>query len=333
MRIAVVSDTMGATSPYIAGHGLGRATWQLADSLYTLGHDVTLYGVEGSAFRGQLITLPNSAQTPVEKRGALEVTLAQLVYEHRARYDVIIDNTHQKILPGIFPDLKIINYYHDKWMPARRNAVLCSEGQRAIMPKGFEHAKVVHHQIDPRGFIPSWRHDTSPEYAAFIGFVYKWKYPILAIESAARAKLRLCIAGQYQENTDELFHGGENTVLLGALPPDTRNDLLRGAVVYLQLGHSESFGLTTVEAGLNGCPVVAWPSGGNLDTVQNGVNGVYVDPRNPDRVEAVQLAIHQARNLPRKQCYEYTVQHFGCPERQAQTFVQLAEQVIAGETW
>lgn len=336
MKLAILSDTMSPT-PTPGGHGLGRAVYQLAENLLLLGHDVTLYALEGSTFNGELITVPADKVKPND-RAKLEPDLARLAYSNRARHDVYIDGSHKKILSGLFTDIPVINWYHDKWQPYRRNAVLCSEGQRHLMTEGkdgdprFSAAKVVHNQLEAKHFIPSYRAD-DPPFLLFLGFVYKWKNPILAIESASRARMRLFIGGQFQDNAEGLFHEGENAILLGALPPALRNEYLRGALVYLQLGHSEAFGLTTIEAGLSGTATVAWPSGGNLDTVSNGVNGVFVDPRNPDKVEAVCLAIEQARRLDRRKVRQYTEDCFGNPLVQAQQFEELAENALGGRGW
>lgn len=321
MRIAFLSDTMGATSDSISGHGLGRANHTIATGLLNRGHEVTLFGAPGSQFAGRTIVCDGEGQK-------YEPQLAKAAYHMRDEFDVYIDAGHKHALGMLFADLPVINIYHDRWQPYSRNAVLVSEGLRTLLPPEFKSAKVVHNQIDPTYFVPSYRADDDPAYAMFLGFVYQWKSPILAIEAAARARLKLFMGGSFQENTNGLWHEGENSRLMGAIPPYTRNEMLRGAQVYLQLGHSEAFGLTTVEAGLCGTPTVAWPTGGNLDTICDGVNGVFIDPRNPDRVEAVCLAIQQAKVLNRRIVREYTLQKFGCPERQAQEYEALLEAVI-----
>ncbi len=326
MRVFLVSDTMAATSATVEGHGLGRANWQIATGLLNRGHEVTLFGALGSQFEGRTIVSEGLGQK-------YEPQLAKTAYTLRDEADVMIDAGHKHVLGQLFPDEKVLNLFHDKWQPYARNAVLVSEGLRTLLPPEFKNAKVVHNQIDPLPFVPSYRADDNPAYAMFIGFVYQWKAPILAIEAAARARLRLLMAGNWQENTDGLWHEGENSQLLGAVSPYARNEMLRGAQVYLQLGHSESFGLTTVESGLTGTPTVAWPTGGNLDTVCNGVNGVFIDPRNPDRVEAVCFAIKEAQSLDRRKVRQYTEERFGCPSRQAEEFERLLEDVVGGKRW
>ncbi len=326
MRIAFLSDTMAETSDRVPAHGLGRANFTIATGLLNRGHDVTLFGAPGSQFAGRTIVSDGAGQK-------YEPQLMKAAYHMRDEFDVYIDAGHKHALSMLMTDLPCLNVYHDRWQPHARNAVLVSEGLRTLLPCEFKSAKVIHNQIDPLPFVPSYRADDNPAYAMFIGFVYKWKAPILAIEAAARARLKLYMAGNWQENTDGLWHEGENSYLLNAIPPYQRNELLRGAQVYLQLGHSESFGLTTVEAGLCGTPTVAWPTGGNLDTVCDGVNGVFIDPRNPDRVEAVCLAIQQAKTLDRRKVRAFTEERFGCPERQAAQFEMLIEDVIGGKRW
>jgi glycosyltransferase involved in cell wall biosynthesis len=325
LRVGILSDTMGITSPYVGGHGLGRAVWSIAEGLQSAGHTVTLFALEGSSFSGQLMV--------VNEQGAKsEPPLARAVYERRSSFDVILDHSHKHILSQLFPSLPVINFYHDRWQPYRQNAVLMSEGQRKLMGKEFTGARVVHHQIDAKQYTPSWRPD-NPPYALFMGFVYRWKQPILAVEAAAKAGMHLLLAGSHQENTKELWSGSENSRPIGAVAPETRNELMRGATVYLQLGDQESFGLTTIEAGLHGTPTVAWPSGGSLDTVKSGVNGVLVDIRNPDTTEAVVSAIHQAKQLNRKQVREYTEGAFGCPPRQMEQIEALMTDVVEGRRW
>lgn len=327
MRIALISDTQGATSPDVNGHGLGRANFNIAEGLYRNGHEVYLLAAPGSSFSGTTFI---SDDIGVK----YEAQLAKAAYGLRSKVDVYIDASHNHILPNLFPDLNCLTLFHDKWQPHRRNAVLMSEGQRALMDdKAFHSARVVHHQLDAIAFTPSYRPDDNPAYAAFIGFVYKWKQPILAIEAAARAQIRLYLVGSLQEGLDPLDSEACNSSWLGAQHPAQIQELLRGASVYLQLGDHEAFGLTTVEAGLSGTPVVAWPTGGNLDTICEGVNGYFVDTTREDKVGAVVEAMEKARTLKRKCVREFTAEHFGKPCLQIMQIEALLEDVVEGQSW
>lgn len=327
MRIFLISDTMGATHGEVSGHGLGRANFNLAVNLSNAGHEVTLFGAPGSSF-------PNGRTIISSGIGVkYEPELAKAAYNLRHECDVFIEANHKHPLAMLFHDLPIVNLYHDKWQPYRPNAVLMSEGQRALMEdERFQNAKVLHHQFDAREFLPSYRPD-NPPYALFIGFIYKWKQPLLAIEAAARFGMKLTVAGSLQEGLDALDTEHNNCQWIGAQHPLAIRTLLRGASVYLQLGDNESFGLTTIEAGLSGCPVVAWPSGGNLDTVAEGANGTFVDVTARDKVGSVSEAMHRAIGLPRNCVREWTEARFGCPQKQVTELEALMESVIEGKRW
>ena len=76
---------------------------------------------------------------------------------------------------------------------------------------------------------------------------------------------------------------------------DTVYDLMGRAGAYLVPGE-EDFGMAPVEAMAAGTPVVALRAGGALETVVEGVSGVFFD--RPE-VDALADAIRQADALPR----------------------------------
>jgi D-inositol-3-phosphate glycosyltransferase len=59
--------------------------------------------------------------------------------------------------------------------------------------------------------------------------------------------------------------------------------LLAGAALLLVPSHSETFGLVALEAAASGTPVVAAASGGLVEAVADGVSGVLVSDRDPER--------------------------------------------------
>ena len=82
---------------------------------------------------------------------------------------------------------------------------------------------------------------------------------------------------------DELEVGDRVRLLGGVARPDLPA-LLRSADVVACCPWYEQFGMVAVEAMACGVPVVASHVGGLAETVQDGVTGLHVPPRRPDRI-------------------------------------------------
>jgi glycosyltransferase involved in cell wall biosynthesis len=76
-----------------------------------------------------------------------------------------------------------------------------------------------------------------------------------------------------------------NIIGLSAVPDAQLRWLYANCAALVAVSH-EDFGLTVPEANSFGKPVVAWRSGGYLDTVVEGVNGYFVDEPTPEHIHA-----------------------------------------------
>lgn len=74
----------------------------------------------------------------------------------------------------------------------------------------------------------------------------------------------------------------DRVVLTGRIPHERMPAVYRAADVVLATAWYEPFGITPLEAGACGRPVVATAVGGMLDTVEDGVTGRLVPPRDVD---------------------------------------------------
>ncbi|HET8742900.1 MAG TPA: glycosyltransferase [Gaiella sp.] len=72
--------------------------------------------------------------------------------------------------------------------------------------------------------------------------------------------------------------------LLGAVPRHRVPPLLRSADVVACVPWYEPFGIVPLEAAACGVPVLASAVGGLIDTVVEGVTGMHVPPRSPERI-------------------------------------------------
>lgn len=333
MRLAIIGDAQGPT-PMEGGHGLGRVVYNLAESLIARGHDVTLFGVTGSHCSGRTIT-------PVSSGGLdLETVLAHAVMqEHRRQpFDAIYDHGHQHVLSSLFPRLPVVNHFNDKWQTYRPCAVVSSNGQRDIMAAEdtrFARARVMHNAHDARQFVPSYRADDNPEYLVYCGALIWYKQPLLAIEAAARMRVRLVMMGNITGGHGWLTREPTFTSVqvVGPKSGQERDDIIRGAVALLQLGHSEAGPLINIESGLLGTPVVAWPTGGNLDFIKDCENGVFINLKIEDSVDAVIDGVNRARGIPRKLVRESTTPYWGNLDRIGVEAERHLMDVAEGARW
>ena len=322
MRLAIIGDGVLST-PHPAGHGLGAMVSQIAEGLYARGHEVIMFAKEGSQFSGRLVTL-NTHRYEDERR--LGVAAYQM--HKQSPFDAFLDNSHLHFLSGMFPDLPIANVYHDSYQPYQRCAIVVSEGQRAQLPPSFESARVIHNALPAEQITPSY---TPGFYAVFLGAISDLKQPLLAIESCARAGIPLVLAGMTVNNFGLALTKMNNARYIGPISGAAKFDLLRGARVFLQLSGVESFGLTTLESLLCGTPVVALPSGGNVDLVEYGVGGVLVQPSG-NAVGAVCDAITAASRLNRMDVRK-SGERYGDVDRMIDQYEAALKDVMCGETW
>ncbi len=96
----------------------------------------------------------------------------------------------------------------------------------------------------------------------------------IAIEAFNALKLPLKIVGKGQEEARLRSMAGPTIEFLGTADNETIAQLYATARAFIFPG-IEDFGITPLEAMAAGCPVVAYAEGGALETVVDGVTGVY----------------------------------------------------------
>ena len=77
--------------------------------------------------------------------------------------------------------------------------------------------------------------------------------------------------------------GLENRVRFTGHVRDVRG-LLEAMDIYIMPSHKEAFGLSLLEAMAYGCPVIVTAVGGPLEVVEDEVSGIFIPPRDPNRL-------------------------------------------------
>lgn len=145
-------------------------------------------------------------------------------------------------------------------------------------------AAVVHPPVDLDQYGLAER-PVEREYYLFVSELVPYKRADLAIEAFAGLDLPLKVVGQ----------GGEFARLSRNLPPNVEMlgrvedlaELYRGARALI-FPAEEDFGIVPVEAMACGTPVIAYGRGGVLDSVRDGVTGMFFDDQT---VDALRLAV------------------------------------------
>ena len=134
-------------------------------------------------------------------------------------------------------------------------------------------ATVVYPPVDTDFFHPD---GTAPgDYFLVVSALVPYKRIDLAIEAAARAGVRLKIAGVGTERPRLERLAGPSVEFVGRASDEDVRTLYRGAQAVLMPGE-EDFGIVPIEAQACGRPAIALAAGGALETIEDGVTGVLV---------------------------------------------------------
>ncbi|MEX1112491.1 MAG: glycosyltransferase, partial [Candidatus Andersenbacteria bacterium] len=107
----------------------------------------------------------------------------------------------------------------------------------------------------------------------------------------------LKVAGVGPELEDLKSRAGKHTEFLGFVPDADLPKLYAGAKALL-FPQEEDFGITPLEAAASGKPTIAFRAGGAIETVVDGVTGVFFDEQTPASLAAAIMQSEAVRFDP-----------------------------------
>jgi glycosyltransferase involved in cell wall biosynthesis len=116
-----------------------------------------------------------------------------------------------------------------------------------------------------------------------LGRLVPYKRVDLAILAAERLGVRLIVAGDGPERARLERLAGRQTEFLGNISEEHAGSLLSTCAAFVFCAE-EDFGIAPVEALSHGAPVVAYARGGALETIRDGVSGIFFDEQHVDAV-------------------------------------------------
>jgi len=159
-------------------------------------------------------------------------------------------------------------------------------------------AEVVYGPADIDKFISVTRKPA--DYYLFFGQLTGYKRADIAIEACIKLGRKLVIAGAGAKKKDIRKYKKTGLITFkGRVSSKEQAKLFTEAKALLFPG-IEDLGLVPIEANAAGCPVIAYKQGGAVDTVKDGVTGVFFDEQTPDSlikaIEQFEANIEQFNN-------------------------------------
>jgi glycosyltransferase involved in cell wall biosynthesis len=245
------------------------AAWRLVDLSESNGETIDL--VIGTKFPSYFVRHPNK--------------VAWLIHQYRAAYELCgtpySDFTHSDEDVGlrrslIDLDTKMLGECRRLFANAQNTA------NRLAKYNGLQ-AKALYH---PPPFADRLSAGAYGDYVLFVGRLESIKRPDLAVRAMAHVDrpIQLIMVGEgtQRRHTEELAESigvGDRITFAGSVGEEGLIDLYKGALAVIYTPFDEDYGYVTLEAFLSRKPVItATDSGGPLEFVADGVNGVVVEP-------------------------------------------------------
>jgi glycosyltransferase involved in cell wall biosynthesis len=243
------------------------------------------------------------------------VSLGVVGLRHARQLGVPAAASYQTDLPGfaarwglgLFSDLLwgFLRWVHDQ---ADLNLCPSRFTQRELTGQGFRNLRVWGRGVDAEGFAPrhasaSWRdrlsdgHPKAPLLVNVGRLAPEKRVAMLRPVIDALPGARLAIVGDGPDRgTLERQFAGTPTVFTGYLRGNELAHAYASADLFVLTGANETFGNVVLEAMASGLPVIVPDTGGQLDHVADGANGLVYAAEDSDALVAA--ASRLANDLP-----------------------------------
>jgi glycosyltransferase involved in cell wall biosynthesis len=332
MRIAILSTPHVPTPP--AGYGASETiAGHLVRGLVARGHEVRLFGVEGSSGTSDVRSFPESAQgVTFDQRELIhacralgDVSDCDIVHNHCVAAGPMMAHLSRR------PMLTTLHYKHHllRVFPDA-GYVAVSKSQAANLRSELPALRIagtVYNGIDLREFAISSHRGP---YVVFLGRFHPNKGADLAIEAANILGVRLVIAAPgpppdqvawFEQNVAPRLGG--HVEWIGPVEGMERSRLLSEAIATLvPLRWDEPFGLVIVESMAAGTPPIVFRRGAAPELVVDGVTGFLVD-----EVEQMAAAVERCSAIDPLTCRAHVAQNFSV-DQMVEAYLRLYDDYL-----
>jgi len=313
----------------------------IAEGLHKHGHHITFFGPEGTKLdvdaietcsihpvaqdQAELDDFVGTTELFADYRPALYDAYMVKQIMRRAQngeFDAVLFHHFESAMPiaALFPDVPVIYVLHDFIDEDRRKLIelhstpnqyfiSISDSQRRDAPD-LNYAATIYNGIDISMFTPDG--DPEEDYLMISGRITPDKGIKEAVQIAMQADKKLLISGSVTKSDHWYFdeyikpYLSNRILFLGMLEREQLVKYYQNAAGFLApLQWQEPFGLTLVEAGACGTPVIAFNRGSVPEIIKDGKTGFIVN----NSAEMI-LAIEKLDRIKRKDCREHIAKHF-----------------------
>jgi glycosyltransferase involved in cell wall biosynthesis len=337
LRVALIAPPWLSVPPDGYG-GIEQVVYLLATQLQARGHDVTVFGRQGST--GELDVVPLAPQSWSDHLGSRNQLARECLHLFRAYeiirrrpYDVVHDHTgFNGTLLGACLGLSapfVVTLHGDLTEPDgeflaaiddRVSLVAITASQQAQVAS-VDWRGVVHNAVDATEFSIGRE---KGDYLVELARITPDKGQHLAIEVARRTGRPLVLAGKVDPNGTDYFReriepqlGDDVRWLEDVAGPEKARLLAEARALLFPIQWAEPFGLAMVEAMVSGTPVVAFPNGAAPEIVEEGVTGFLARD-----VDAMVEAVERAEQIDAERCAERARERFS-PARMAAGYEEI----------
>lgn len=318
----------------------GYGPWErvvslLTEGLAVRGIDVTLFATADSITQAKLHAV---APRPYEEDKTLDPKVWESLhiselFERAGDFDLL--HNHFDFLPLTYSSLTgtpvlttIHGFSSPKILPVykkyNRKTYYVSISNADRSPE-LDYISTVYHGIDLENFTLQ---ETPEDYLLFFGRIHHDKGAAESVQIARQAGIKLILAGiiqdaDYYRSFVEPNLDGIRARYIGIAGPELRNKLLGGAKALLHpINFNEPFGLSVVEAGACGTPVVAYNRGSMPEIIENGVNGFLVGD-----IDSASEAVRSLDGISRRECRKIVEKRFS-RERMVENYLDVYHKII-----
>jgi glycosyltransferase involved in cell wall biosynthesis len=190
---------------------------------------------------------------------------------------------------------------------------------------------VIYPPVDVAALNPNRQRE---EFYLVVSALVPYKRVDIAVDACARLGRRLIVIGTGPEEADLRRRGGPHVTFLGWQPTSIVRDHFERCRAFVFPG-IEDFGITPCEAQAAGAPVIAFGEGGALETVNEGVSGIFFHSQTVDSLVDAFGRFESHTPFSPSACRE-NVEHLGPARfrREIRTFLDREyPSLFSGRAW